>query len=416
MLAKEAFYAAADPNKFKEQLQFVKPWQTKRLFWNKWRPTEEEARGLISINVGEYNPLLAKSYSEIAAESRSMHKSQGFGATGRRGTIPEYFEFYLGDKPESDLFENIDLSWNRVDGSSQIQKNINEILKAFNPQVPSKSVPQLVSLFNALNSIKDNYWVELKKKELLKIIQSCAGLWIEAIADDYSASPGNVVNINTTLVNRSDINFTLEEISVENNLSDSTLNLNIENNNPISISSKIAIPNDYPISQPYWLSEINNGSLFEVNDQKLIGLPENHASISVTAKIKNGNSELEFNIPLLYRWNDRVKGELYRSFEIRPAVVASIDKKVSIFSGNKEKEIKVKLKSNTENVSGIYRLNGNSKWKVTPAEVNFSFTNKYEEKNIIFKINPPNMVDEVYLSSEILINNKKSNNDLVEIS
>ncbi|MCB0748536.1 MAG: hypothetical protein KDC90_13835, partial [Ignavibacteriae bacterium] len=57
-----------------------------------------------------------------------------------------------------------------------------------------------------------------------------------------------------------------------------------------------------------------------------------------------------------------------------------------------------------------------SKWKVTPAEVNFSFTNKYEEKNIIFKINPPNMVDEVYLSSEILINNKKSNNDLVEIS
>ncbi|MCB0746670.1 MAG: PIG-L family deacetylase, partial [Ignavibacteriae bacterium] len=124
MLAKEAFYAAADPNKFKEQLQFVKPWQTKRLFWNKWRPTEEEARGLISINVGEYNPLLAKSYSEIAAESRSMHKSQGFGATGRRGTIPEYFEFYLGDKPESDLFENIDLSWNRVDGSSQIQKNI----------------------------------------------------------------------------------------------------------------------------------------------------------------------------------------------------------------------------------------------------------------------------------------------------
>ncbi len=416
ILAEEAFYAAADSTKFIKQLKFVKPWQTKSLYWNKWRPNPEETIGLLNIDIGQYNPLFAESYSELAAKSRSMHKSQGFGATGRRGTNPEYFEFFAGDKPLKNLFENIDTTWNRVEGSLDIQRNINIIIKTFNPQKPSDSLPQLNNLFTNISGIKNNYWVDQKKKELLKIIQSCAGLWFEAIADDYSTSPGNSINISTTLVIRSNSDFTLKKLIFENNLADTSISLELQNNNPVSINSKIFIPLDYQISQPYWLMENNNGSIFEVNDQKLIGLSENPASVSVTAKIKSGNSELEFNFPLLYRWNDRVKGELYRTFEIRPPVVASIDKNVLIFSNNNENEIKVKLKSNTENISGKFRLNGNLKWKVTPTETKFSFNEKYEEKNLTFKITPPNIVDEAYLVSEIIINDKKYNNDLIEIS
>ena len=48
------------------------------------------------MDVGEFDPLLGSSYSEIAAISRSMHKSQGFGAAGRRGTRFEYFKLVEG--------------------------------------------------------------------------------------------------------------------------------------------------------------------------------------------------------------------------------------------------------------------------------------------------------------------------------
>ena len=88
ILAVEAFNLAGDPNSFPEQLKYVQPWQPKRIFWNAWTPALTSmginSDTLIKINLGEYNNLLGRSYTEISAESRTMHKSQGFGASGRR--------------------------------------------------------------------------------------------------------------------------------------------------------------------------------------------------------------------------------------------------------------------------------------------------------------------------------------------
>ena len=86
ILAEEAFNLAGDPNKFPEQLKYVKVWQPKRLLWNAWLPIiekrKENTSNLPKLDVGEFNPYLGKSYTEIAADSRSMHKSQGFGTGG----------------------------------------------------------------------------------------------------------------------------------------------------------------------------------------------------------------------------------------------------------------------------------------------------------------------------------------------
>ncbi|HZB44233.1 MAG TPA: PIG-L family deacetylase, partial [Pyrinomonadaceae bacterium] len=94
VLAREAFDAAGDPARFPEQLDYVKPWRPKRLLWNAFvRQGERPANAdrLLSVDVGKYNPLLGKSYTEIAARSRSMHKSQGMGAAERRGAALNYF-------------------------------------------------------------------------------------------------------------------------------------------------------------------------------------------------------------------------------------------------------------------------------------------------------------------------------------
>jgi len=120
ILAREAFHAAGDAAAFPEQLkEGLTPWQPVRLLWNNWRPTDEETANLIAVDLGAFNPLLGRSYMEIAAESRSMHKCQGFGMPALRGTRLDHFEHREGHRAKKDLFEDIDLGWSRVPRESK---------------------------------------------------------------------------------------------------------------------------------------------------------------------------------------------------------------------------------------------------------------------------------------------------------
>jgi LmbE family N-acetylglucosaminyl deacetylase len=70
ILTQEAFSAAADPNRFPDQLAFVKPWQATRLVWNTSpffftnRNLPFDPTGLTVLEAGGYNPLLGKAYTE----------------------------------------------------------------------------------------------------------------------------------------------------------------------------------------------------------------------------------------------------------------------------------------------------------------------------------------------------------------
>ena len=416
LLVKEAFNAAADINKFPEQLKYVQPWQAKRLFWNSRRPGQQEIKNFVSVNIGEYDPLLGKSYSEIAAESRSMHKTQGFGSSARRGTRHDYFQLIDGESAAVDIFEGINTSWDRVPGGREIGRILSNIIKNFDPQNSSKSIPQLLAINSELNKLSMSYWVEIKQQELLRVIQSCAGLWMEAISDDFAASPEDEIRIQTTFVNRSDYPFKIEKISYSGISSDSDLNISIKNNEPATVDKTLRIPEDFSISQPYWLKEEFSLGAFSILEQNLIGLAENPPSIEVKITLSSNGNLLEYSIPLLFRWTDRVYGELYRPFEIRPLVTLNLEDKVCIFANDNSKEIKVNLKSHSENITGEIRLKGSEKWKIIPAKIPFSLKNKYEEKQIIFKVSPPKYFDESVLAAEAEINGKKFDRALVEIS
>ena len=74
ILAQEAFTAAADPNRFPEQLKYgVDTWQAKRILWNTFNfgGNNTTNNDQFKMDVGAYNPLLGKSYGEIGGEARS---------------------------------------------------------------------------------------------------------------------------------------------------------------------------------------------------------------------------------------------------------------------------------------------------------------------------------------------------------
>jgi LmbE family N-acetylglucosaminyl deacetylase len=161
MLAVEAFSAAGDPNRFPEQLALVKPWQPTRLVWNTSpfffsnRNLPFDPTGLTVLEAGGYDPLLGKAYTEIAAASLSMHKSQGVGSPPRRGARKEYFKPLEGQPMTSSLFEGVDTGWSRVANSESVAAQTRQIISKFNPADPNASVPELLKLRQAMSGIQD---------------------------------------------------------------------------------------------------------------------------------------------------------------------------------------------------------------------------------------------------------------------
>ena len=416
LLVKEAFAAAADPDKFPEQLKYVSAWRARRLLWNIWRPSQDEAKNLLRVDTGEYNPLLGKSYSEIAGESRSQHKSQGFGSAGRRGTQPDHFEVAAGDPATLDIFEGIDVSWNRIPGGQKAGRLLEKSLASFDLRQPSKSIAGLLGVYEELARLPDGDWVRLKKEELLRVIQACAGLWMEAIAGDYAAAPGDTVQIKTTVINRSGHPLSLHSLAFPGIVPDSVLDRPLNNNEPQSIETPIRLPEDLPLSQPYWLEEPNRKGASAGVDQDFSGQAENPPALRARVGLLAEGQLLEYSIPVLFRWTDQVSGELYRPFEVRPRITIQCEDRVSIFADAGPKKIKLRLKSHSPNTAGVVRLKGPDVWKITPASSAFSLPGKYDEVEVTFEVSPPKQADAADLTAEAEVAGEKISRALVEIS
>src|SRR5215510_10992539 len=208
LLAQEAFSAATDPNRFPEQLAFVKPWQATRLVWNTSpffftnRNLPFDPTGLTVLEAGGYNSLLGKAYTEIAAASISMHKSQGVGGLPRRGERKEYFKPLKGQPMTSSLFEGVDTSWSRVANSEPVATEIRQITSKFNPADPAASVPELLKLRKTMSGTQDESWIAEKKADLDKIIAACLGLHVEASTATETFTPGQTAPIKLEAINR----------------------------------------------------------------------------------------------------------------------------------------------------------------------------------------------------------------------
>ena len=415
-LAREAFHVAADPESFPEQLDRVEPWQAKRLFWNGWRLSEEERAEAAKVDVGEFDPLLGASYSEIAAISRSMHRSQGFGAAGRRGSRYEYFKLVEGSPSGKELLSGIDTSWSRVPGGRSLGFKLKEISEHFDPRDPARSLPQLLEAYSEMRKLEPTGWVEVKQKELLGLIQACAGLWMEAISTEFAAAPGDAVTVKTTLVNRSNHRFRLKSVSFKDLESSSVQDVVLENNIPHTIESSIQIPPGFPTSQPYWLRNSPKKALFSVSDQSLIGAAENAPSLQAKVVLSGQGGDLEFLVPVLYRWTDRVDGESYRLFEVRPKVTVELDGGVRVFADTNPQEIRVRVKANSPGVAGTLRFSGDSDWHVVPESVPFSLSEKYDEAELSFQVTPPDDAGDALFVAEAEVGGSQFSRALVSIT
>lgn len=420
ILAEEAFHAAGDSTRFPEQLQFLQPWQPKRLLWNAWRPAREEQPAdltqFLQIDVGEYNPLLGQSYAELAAESRSMHKSQGFGAVATRGTVREYFQHTAGEAAQNDLFEGINTTWSRIAGGEAVGTLLEEVYRAFQPQNPSAVLPQLLRAAHLLDSLPPHPWIAVKRAELARVIRSCAGIWLEAIAGDYSAPPGGEVKLRAMIVNRSDFPVTLEKISLPFGAPDSLLQTPLTRNQAVEIETSLHLPEDAAYSHPFWLKEKPYKGAFGIHEQQWIGLAEEPAPLRVKFTVLMGEEYLSYETPLLYRWRDPVEGEKYRRFEIVPPVTVNFEESSYIFGDAARKEIRLRIKSAKAGAEGKVRLHLPAGWHAGTTEIPFTFTKKDEEISRRIAITPPATPMSRTLTAEVILSTPQPARSIININ
>ena len=425
MLSFEAFDLTNDPTVYPDQLKFVETWQPKRLFFNtSWwfygsREKFEKAdkSKMMSVDVGVYYPMKGKSNTEIAAESRSMHKCQGFGSAGTRGMQMEYMELLKGDMPAEklDLFEGINTTWTRIKGGAAIGEILKAVENNFDYGNPAASIPELLKARKLIQALPNGYWKTVKLEEIEKVIAAALALFVEVVANDQSATPGQEIELSLELINRSNVVVSLEKVSFLPEGIDSLISKSLANNEVFRFDRKITVPNNQAISTPYWLNKKWELGMYTVEDQQMRGLPETPRIMKVQFDFKIEDTQFSLERPIVFKKTDPVAGEVYAPFEITPPVFANITEKVFVFSDDQPKEVQVLLKSGQENVRGTLELCFGETWKVEPSKFDFDLKLKGEEKIFTFKLFPPAEQDENFILPLVRIGEAVYDKEIVMI-
>jgi len=423
ILSLEAFDLAADPN---YESYNLKAWTTQRVFFNThwwfYGSREEfekvDKSGMLSFDTGVYYPSLGLSNSEISSLSRSMHKSQGFGSTGSRGSDKEYIELLKGKMPsdQQNIFEGVDTSWSRITGGEAIGKILQKVQNEFDFNMPSKSIPDLVAAYDLIDQLEDPQWKNLKVKQIKEVISACAGLYLEAASDQAYATKGAQITLNLEAINRSDQKMTLTSVQLIPERRTVDLKQELSNNQSIKKKYEMNIPADAEFTAPYWLEEKGSLGMYAVKDPSNVGRPVTLPNQKVTFTIDINGVPIDFERDVIYKYNDPVKGEVYQPFEIVPRAVSNITSKVVIFSEDQPKQIPVTVTGLQDGISGSVKMDIPKGWMVTPEKIDFQMTFKGEEASFFFTVTPTKNQSEGYIKPIVSISGQDFDKTLVDIN
>jgi LmbE family N-acetylglucosaminyl deacetylase len=288
ILAKEAYESSSDTQRFPVN-QFGTAWTVSKLYRDAWfnfnTPT-------LRINVGEYDSTYGKSYAEIAAESRSQHRSQGFGTLQRKGVV----------------WAQVAREATRVNASTPPEKE--------------------TSMFDGLSDIRAPGAQSGARNDFA----------LEAIADRRYVAVGDSANVTVTFYNRSRQPIVITDGSNRSVLPDSTFRWTVRRRGS-------------QVSQPWWLASPRNGDLFgpsivevrPATPDVAFGPPgyvlsEDRRSesgvIPVVFQVAGDQSTWIIRAPVVYRYVDPVRGDVQRPLAAAPAISVNLERANEVARAN----------------------------------------------------------------------------------
>ena len=422
MLSLEAFDLAPDKD---YDTPGFSAWEPKRIFFNThwWfygsreKFEEVDKSKMLYVDIGTYYNGQGLSNSEIASLSRSMHKSQGFGSTGTRGSEMEYLQLLKGTMPKekSDIFEGINTTWSRVKGGQEIQKILEQVQEDYDFENPAKSVPALMQAYQLIAQLENKHWRAFKTQQIKDIIAACLGLYLEGVSAEPNSTLGEKLDIEVEAINRSPVDVELKSVWVLPMEQEQNMGKDLHFNRGFKEKMTVQLPDNLGPTSPYWLDKPWGLGMYDVDDLEMIGEPVTPRSLRLQFNLEIEGQEVSFERDVVYKYNDPVRGEVYQPFEIVPEVSSSIRSKVVLFDDNSPREIPVVVNPHKDGLSGTVRLQAPEGWGVDPKSAEFDSKSKEEEVVVRFMVTPPQKQSEGVLKPIVETSNGAFDKSLVEI-
>ena len=353
MLSKEAF----DALKQKDA-----GWPT-RIFWNT-SPFFYRFQGLempdtfIEMNVGQFNPLLGMSYPELAAISRSQHRSQGFGTAPNHSETNEYFQWLGGSKISgNDLFEGIDLTWKRFQPQSIIPQVIDSVIRSFNPERPDASAVGLVRVYQLIRAANVPFYSKKKMEACEELIFACLGIDFQANVSKNLFLAGDSLEVKRLVL--------ADDVHAPEAFSFSLHGPFEHTPVPTATGFKVRLSSSLPFSQPYWLEKSLSRHFFQGEGSLFPHAPWNEPLASMLVKFTFGGETFTKRVPVQYREVDPSYGEWIRPLMVYPDFAVEV-KQPSVFCANREawQEVLVELTAYRVGVPFSFKAVVPENWEV----------------------------------------------------
>lgn len=230
ILAREAYVAAADPSRFRGQLDAgLAPHQPTR-FYQSWYRTPD-ADSLVVLETGWLDPLLGRSRYQIAMASRSRHRSQDMGRAESAGPQSSTLSAVAPGPAldPSDIFEGIDATLParaRAIAESDVPAPLVELLERYERQATAAretfrpalgmaataaplldAVSTLDSAYTAAGALPTDaarvlrFHVAAERGDASRAALLALGVVLDVTADRPSVSPGDTVTLELALWN-----------------------------------------------------------------------------------------------------------------------------------------------------------------------------------------------------------------------
>jgi len=384
ILAREAFAAAADPTKFPDQLAGgVTAWQADRLVYNAGRSAPA---GAIALEIGGYDARLGLEIGELAARSRSQHKSQGFGVAEERGSIVEHFVPLAGHRPTADLFDGLELGWQRYGAAATgYVRAIADAQRTLDRDHPERAVPALVRASQELDKLSDDPRVRDARRALAEVLVAAAGLYARATSSRPVAMPGAAVDVTIELVARA-TPVTVARIELPGGAPVAAATPIAVGHKHLTTVAAVVSPRALP-STPYWLALPPATGHYTVGDARQIGAPRQPPALEATVDVVVYGRTVRLALPVVYAWTDPVRGERTRPFVVVPPATVNPERDAVMVAG-KAAPVVLRVRAGGDGVVGRVELELPAGWTAKPAAHEISLARAGDETLVQFEVMP----------------------------
>ena len=366
--------------------------------------------------------MLGESVGEIAARSRSSHRSQGYGTVATRGSRLDDFQPLDGKPARKDLFDGIDTTWTRWPSAGEVGPMIDEVIAHFDPQAPAASVPALIRIRKMMLRDPENedtvkpgeQWSIFDKVSLLdRIVQDCLGLYFETTVAQAEVVSGETLHLRHTVLIRSGTAISrLVSVSPATKQPDPITVADDETvlheNQSLVREVTYKLPDELPVAQPFWLRGSGTEGLYGVEGRddeysESVYTAENLSALRVFDTLVIDGEVLSFISNVTQVTADPSKGEVRRELAVILPVSLAVGRDVQLFAPGSERTVEVEVRAQRADQSGTLRLATAAGWIVVPAEQPFHLTAVGDHARVAFTVRAPTQPGTAELTVEATV-------------